>query len=236
MKNEIGMKIAEYLESEKFSETLENAMEKAVNSTVESLFSYGKLRDQIKESFEEKLVLNVKQLDFTAINEIVTQMVKQKTVAAFSEPLREKLSKQLDDMFQPAPKTIKIQGIIDILREEVREDVCGCVDYTQCMTVEVKKCEYRGWDVKIWAEERFTKSYYSSEKMTENKPNLSLYVREDGTMAVIHNLDISKGLATGIFGFDAKMFMMYCAGTVITDIEDCDVDDLDTRIYDHVDY
>lgn len=232
---QVNKRMDDYIKSEKFEEKMNSIVEKTVNDAVESLFSYGELRNTIREMFKEKLAIDVQRIDWPHVNQIVTDIVKQKTAAAFAEPLRTKLAAELDDMFAPAPAEITVQGIIDLLREELRDDGCGCADPEESMAVDISACSY-GYTLKIWEGERYGKTYLSSDRR-ENSPKVHIYVhKDDGHIGVIHGLDVFKGFATGVYGFDAKIFMMYCAGTKITDIGTVNADHLETRINDHIDY
>lgn len=229
---EIQKRVAEHLGSDKFEAVMQESIEKAVNGAIQSMFSYGALSDQIKEAFKEKLSVDVARIDFAHINQIISDMVKEKTVAAFQAPLRDKLAENLSEMFAPAQKEITVQGIIDLLREEHRDECCA--DPEKEFTLEIQKNDY-GWHLKIWDEDGKTTKGYSSS--IENNPVVDFYVsdKKDKRIAIIYNM-MQKRLGTDLFQFDAKIFMMYCAGTKITDIDTADPDDLNLRINDHIDY
>lgn len=228
VQKEVTERIDNYINSEKFDQHMDSIVEKAVNDVVHSMFSYGELRDAIKGVFKEKIAINVDQINFVHVNQMVAELVKEKTARAFSEPLRTKLAEELGDMFAPAPTEITVQGMVDLLREELREDgSCDCEDFDKSVTVEIQKNSY-GYYLKMWDGPKTRKSYTGND--LDKDPSVSLYIRDDGTIAIIHNMHLKRNFATGIHGFDAKLFMMYCAGTRISDIESCDVDYLETYI------
>ncbi len=221
---EIVKRSAEYLESPKFSDALQKQVEDTIHETVKSMFSYGDLRDAIRSGFKDKIAIDLKAIDFTHVNQVVTDLVKKKCHAAFQGPLIEKLAKELDDMFQPAPAEITMQGLVDLWKEDLVEE-CGC-DGVEDILVEIVRSDSDRKDnsgtVKIWngGKKKEKNSYSSSER--DIAPDLHMYVI-DGKIRLIHDIttkDAGNSLATNIYNKEAKIFMMYCAGTIIKDFKE----------------
>lgn len=236
IQEEINSRMSGYLSSTKFSEKLQETIEAMVNDAVKSMFSYGELRDAVRKGFAEKIAVDMNQIDFPHINQVITDLVKKKCHAAFHEPLIEKLSKELDSMFKPAPKEITVQEFVDLWKEDLKEE-CAC-DSAEDILVEIYRSEYDkdgSGALKIWnggAKKRKV-SYLSSGEERAIDPDLHIYIRSDGKLALIHDImakDARNSLATGAYGKEAQIFMMYCAGTVFTDFKDVDTDYLDTSI------
>jgi hypothetical protein len=236
---EITRRSAEYLSSEKFSEALQKQVEETIHEAVKQMFSYGDIRDSIRAGLKENVAIDLQAIDFPHINQVVTDLVKKKCHAAFNGPLLEKLAKELDEMFRPAPAEITLQGLVDIWKEDL-VDECSC-DGIENILVEVSRRDSDRNDgsatIKVWNGGKKTqKSYYSSSDERTIDPDLHIYVIE-GKIRLIHDLMAEKGrnsLATNIYNKEAQIFMMYCAGTVITDLKDYDDgSELDTSVGRH---
>ncbi len=233
---EIMKRSEEYLASDKFSNAMQGHVENAINEAVKSMFSFGELRDVIRNGLKEKIAIDLRAIDFAHVNQVVTDLVKKKCHAAFEQPLLAKLSKELDDMFQPAPAEITMQGLVDLWKEDLADE-CGC-DGVENILVEISRTSYNdkkdgSGTVKIWngGKKKETRSYSSSER--EIDPDLHMYVI-GGKIRLIHGItskDAGNTLATDVCNKEAKIFMMYCAGTLITDFEEADDgSDLDTYV------
>jgi len=127
IQKEVLNHVIAHTDSAAFKDHINTTVEKCVNDLVTDMFRYGPVRNKVEKALQERVNIDLNQIDFAPINQIITDMVKEKTAAAFSEPLREKLGKELNDMFAPAPKEITLQAIVDIFREELRDE-CGCAD------------------------------------------------------------------------------------------------------------
>ncbi len=238
VQEEINRRMSEYLSSTKFSEELQKSVEGLVNETVKSMFSYGEIRDAVRKGFAERIGVDLNQINFPQINQVIVDLVKKKCHAAFQEPMLEKLAKELDDMFQPAPKEITLQKLIDLWKDGLDES-CSC-DGVEEILVKIERSEYDkkgSGTLKIWdGGKSSSKSLYGSG---DNKidPDLHIYINEKGVIRLLHDVmsrDARNSLSTGIYGKEAKIFMMYCAGTVITDFTATeDACDLDTSIGRH---
>lgn len=240
---EIMKRSGEYLNSEKFSEAMQAHVENAINEAVKSMFSYGELRDVIRDGLKEKVRIDLDQIEFTHVNQVVTDLVKKKLHGAFNGPMLEKLSSELDDMFQPAPKEITVQGLVDIWKEDLADE-CGC-DNVENILVEIERSSYdrdrSSGTLKIWNGGKKTeKRYYGSGDDRKIDPDLHIYIsgggrKEEGSkIRLIHEVTTRDGknsLATDIYNKEAQIFMMYCAGTIISDFKDHeDGSDIDTSI------
>lgn len=231
---EISDRLGGYINSTKFTDTLDKMVQDAVNDAVKSMFGYGDLREVIREGLKEKVRIDLNQIDFAPMNQIVTDLVKNKCHAAFKAPMLEKLAAELDDMFQPAPKEITLQELVDMWKEPIADE-CAC-DGVDAILVEIERGDYDrkgSGTLKIWDGGKKTDKgygYSSSERMID--PDLHMYVHDDGRIALIHDVttdNARNSLATNVSGREAKIFMMYCAGTVITDFaKTLDTDNLDT--------
>lgn len=234
VQEQISKRMADYLTSEKFEEKMQSTVEGCVNDVLKSLFSYGEMHKAIENMFKEKLAININQIDFPHVNQIITDMVKEKTLHAFQEPLREKLAKELSDMFQPAPKEAKVQDIIDMYREDLRDE-CGCADPEDYIDVLIEPETY-GYTIKLWHGDRSEKKGIYGDR--QKTPLAHLYINKDTKrLSLIHDMNTRQTLGTNFFDNQAKLFLMYCAGTVIADIDTVDIQyGLETRINTHLDY
>lgn len=238
LQKEIMARSEAYLKSEKFSDALQKQVEDTIHEAVKSMFSYGELRDVIRQGLKDKIAVDITQIDFCHINQVVTDLVKKKCHQAFNDPLLAKLSKELDDMFQPAPKEITLQQFVDMWKEDLKED-CGC-DGVENILVEIERSEYSsdgaGY-LKIWNGGKKTEKSYLSSSSREIDPDLYIFIRGSGEISTIRDVNTGRGarnsLATSLYGKEAKVFMMYCSGTVFKDWSNADADNLDTSLYQH---
>lgn len=224
----------EYLQSDKLEKRIQDSVEQCVDDVVKSLFGYhGTLKETLTTAFKERIGVDLTQIDFTTANEIITGLVKRKTAEGFQGPLLARLGAELDELFQPAPKECKLQDIIDILREDQANSYGSGK-----LTVEISRESY-GTSVRVWDTDG--KTYdggYLSSRTSERSPILHMYVGRQGKISLIHDLQTKamKGLGSGIYGADAKLFSMYCGGTVITDIAKVNSYDLNLQIGENDDY
>ena len=158
-------------------------------------------------------------------------MVKGQILNVLKEQSQDVLIKNLEEMLTPAPKEITVQGIVDLVRESEKDDEGP---YTEdCLTVEINRegLIYGGSEIKIWDKEG--KESSSSYSTRENPPLVSIWVSDldEGKISIIRAADsLSKNLMTSNYGVEAKLYLMYCQGTVITDAHTCDPDYLDTSL------
>lgn len=219
--------VNEYFASGKFKKTLDDNIEKAIRESIEGAFGYsGTAKKQIEEAIKTSIKLDFSQIDIPDFNRIIVDFVKHKTLNILEKQSHEILGRELAEMLAPAPETITVQGIVDLFKEECQSDG---VD-EDCLLVEIDKDQKYGIDLKIWTGAKTKKSYYDS---TERKvdPDVDLYINKDKkTISIIRNPEIKKNFGTANFNFDAKIFLMYSAGTKITDILECDPDDVDVNL------
>ncbi len=236
LQQEITKRSMEYLASDKFHEALQKQVEDTIHEAVKAMFSYGDIRDSIRACLKEKVAIDMTAIDFTHINQVVTDLVKNKCHAAFQGPLLEKLAKELDDMFQPAPAEITMQELVDLWKEDL-VDECGC-DGIENILVEISRTSYNdkkdgSGTIKIWNGGKKSSKIFYDTKERDIDPDLHIYVI-GGKIRLIHDVTVKEArnsLATDLCGKEAQIFMMYCAGTVIKDLVECgDGSDLDTSV------
>jgi len=224
--NEFVNKImADMTANGRVEEIIKKNVENAVESSFKKLFeSYGTFGKQIEAGLEEAIKIDFSQVSLQEYNLMVVDMVKGVAQKHMKNAAESYLVNELEKVLSPAPKEITVQGILDLYLQEWRDEYSGD---EQRATVEIEDSSVTGAKtLKMWKGEK-KQSYASREK----DPELDLYIRNNGTVGIIRNG--RDNLGTCNFGPEAKVYQMYAAGTVVTDIADCDVDDLETWIFDN---
>ena len=224
--------VQEYLKSDLFTAKIQENVDKCIASEIHSMFSYGDLNKQIREVLKEKLILDFSKIEFPEYNRMIIKMVKGQVVNVLKEQSQDVLVKNLEEMLTPAPKEITVQEIVDIIREDQKDEMDPHTD--ERLTVEVEHdggiCD--GTSIKIWDKEgKKSEGLYSSGR--DRSPLIDIWVgkHSDGKISIIRtNNDLSSNLMTSNYGVEAKLYLMYCQGTVITDAHTCDDGYLDTSL------
>lgn len=197
--------------------------EKAVIEAFNGLFrSYGKINKQIEKGLEDAINIDFGQVEIPEYNLMIMQIVESVTLKHLKEQASTTLVKNLEQMLSPAPKEITVQELLNHFLEEWREDPYDCDDR---VTVEISKGSTDWYDLKIWKKK---KPSYSGGG--DRSPDISLYVSDEGVIRIIRGEDFRANFGTTNYNGMAKVYLMYAAGTKITDIATCNTDYLERHV------
>lgn len=230
-KNPAEMVVQDYLKSPEFTAKIKDNVDKCIASEIHSMFSYGDLNKQIKEVLKEKLIIDFSKIEFPEYNRIIIEMVKGQVLKVLKEQSQDVLIKNLEEMLSPAPKEITVQGIVDLIRESEKDEMDPYNDDNLTVEVEHVGGIVDGTVIKIWDKDgKKTEGIYSNR---DRSPIVDLWISKtsNGKISIIRTSDdLSKNIMTSNFGVEAKLYLMYCQGTIITDAYTCDADYLDTAL------
>lgn len=209
----VNAKVAEMVSSGVIQQKIESSIQEAIESAIASQFrSFGNVTKQLEKLFDEELKINSKNIDFDSYNQVMLSAVKMKLNEYFAAESSSKFMKQLDELFQPAPKEMDIHDLVQQVVNFWKSDNESYYDWSEHAEVEIKDggTAAGGISLKLWIND--TGRYSSKAK------ELELYIR-DGEIRINHNMNYNP---TCMFGADALIFRLYAAGTKITGIESFD--------------
>ena len=208
----------------------------AIDDVLSSMFrSYGDVFKQIEKQLSAKINVNLEDVSLPEYNVMVTDMVVAATNRAMQASMSEHLIKELNEVFSPAPAETTVRQLIEPFIESWREENQGCNchdEFDDYATCEIEKTDYGSVSLKLWKKRREKKSYLRGDDEQDRRHDVHLFMSEEGKIRIIWDdhgdkLQFSNFATCNYNGF-AKLYQMYAAGTVITDINDVDTGMLDT--------
>jgi hypothetical protein len=216
--------MSEMITSGKIEQIITDNVEKAVKEAFAKMFqSWGDVGKQIENGLKDAIRIDFTGVSLRQYNLMIVEMVKGVAQQHMKNAAESYLIKELDKLLSPAPKEITVQGLLDLYLEGWREEYEGGPERA---TVELEKATYGGYNLKLWNGEKKRSTTYGT---ANNEPDLSLYVRSNKTIGIMHGAHRNFGSTN--FGPDAKAYQLYAAQTVITDIDECSADELETWIF-----
>lgn len=220
--------ISKKLASGDVEKTIEAKIGDLINQSFDSIFSrYGSVQEAIQKGLEEKIKVDLSQIELPEYSEMICDLVQSLTLKALEESARDKLCERLKHMLSPAPKEITTQQFLNKLIKEYRNE--DPYDFDDELTVEIDRERDGYCTLKIWKQKERSSSYLSSE----SRPDIHLYL-SDGVIRIIHgDANFKESYGTANFNAEAMIYMMYCGGTKFTDIDEIDPYHLDRTIRDY---
>ncbi len=219
--------IADYFGDGAFDEALEKAVTGCLEKVIQEQFkSYGGIAKKVEEELEKAINLDFSQMELPSYNQFIFDMIKTKFVGVLEAQAGETFVKDLEQWLTPAPKSITVQELVNIYKEGKFEahEVMG-----EQITVEVREWEYsKGWhNIKIWDTDgkSSTGSSYSSTTR-KHTPDVHLFVDGNKKIRIMHHPHGRENLGTTGRDWEGKLWLMCCSGTIITDINEVDEDDI----------
>ncbi|WP_372833132.1 hypothetical protein [Pontibacterium sp.] len=214
---------------------IEKIIREKVESSVEEAFSsmfrsYGKLGKQIEKGLEDNLNIDFSQCGLQEFSAVMVDAVKGVAHKHMKEAAQGRFLEDIEKMLSPAPKEITVQELVNLFIEYWREDAFDPSDLDELVTVEIEHDDgscLNGHTLKLW------KCKEESYGRSERSPDLHLYISKDKDIRIIWSG--REHLGTTNYGAEAKVFQMYAARTLISDIDTVYVHNLDTelRVYDY---
>ena len=151
-------------------------------------------------------------LDFSRVsldeyNQIITLMVSNIALEHLETKGKAKIVERLDELLKPAPKTITIQGIINICAEAWTDDG----DYHDNeMHIEI---EHHDWTENSTSFKIFKSK--PSGAYSSKTPDLGFYVSSNKIL--IPRAENIRWPSNSGYGVECSIYQMFCSGTEITD-------------------
>ncbi len=220
--------LGEMHESGAVEAILRKQLESSFKSAVESAFrSFGAIGKKLEADLTENIKIDLTTVDFDSYNMQITKMLKGVVTEHYKETASRVLMADIEKMLEPAPATITVEDLVApyieyAKEEEQRDQEYACLEITR---------RDSGWsDLKLWNGAKETESFLSSGRKIKNDPILDLYICNEGTIRIIREPS-GNGFGTMLYGYDAKTYQMYARKTVITDIQDVDIEDIDVALF-----
>jgi len=210
------------IDSGKVEEMITAKMEKAVESVFDNMFrAYGDFGKGLEEGISSAVNIDFSTLKIPEYNLMIVQVLERLTCEHMEKEAEKAFVERLNKMLEPAPKEITTQGLIDLYLEHWRDEE-DPRDLPEYATVEIEPWEYdfRNKNLKMWKQK--DESRYSSSDV-----DLNLFIGKKGEIMIMRG-DSRDNFGGTNYGPDAKVYQMYAAGTVITDIHTVDAGDLET--------
>ncbi len=213
----------EMISSGQVEKMVRENIEKAISTSVNSLFrEYSDFHKQLTDGLKTAIQFDYSKISIPEYNVIILDLIKAVTVKHMKQAAETTFLADLEKHLKPAPETVTVQEIIDIFKEEWKEDqYCGCG--AEKIEVELEESSYGWHDLKIW-KEKFNSTFSSRP----NSPDIDLMINKDGVIGRIRGAKDNFG--TSNYGAEAKLFQMYACKTIVSDISTCDANDLDTYL------
>ena len=221
IQDEIG-KMADSGEIE--AEIRKKARQVITQSINEAFRSYGKISKQIEASVGDALNLDLGKIDLDSYNHTITQMVKRIALEHLEDKAKIVITKRLEDLLSPAPKSITVQGLVDKCIEVWKDNGCLCSDSCH-IQIDHHEWSEKSTSIKIWKEEP------SGLSLSKMSPDVDIYV-SDATI-LLPRLNKMTWPETGAFDMEAYVYQMFVSQTQLTDAHDVQDYDISTSYHDY---
>lgn len=220
----INDKVEEFDSNGKIEKLVAEKTEAMINNILTDIFRpYSKLTESLQKEIEGKLKIDISNIDFPTYNEQMLAGVKGAMSKAFSDNASDRLMKELDELFGPAPKEISITDLVEKVFGFWRDD--NHDEENECMSIKFE-------------EDSVLKGYYGldlgkSECRYNSSVEVRLWISKDGDIRLNHK---HKYNPTCLHSEDGFIYKLYAANTKITGLEEFDPDDIDTSYPNNEDY
>lgn len=204
--------IAKAVESGALKAAIERGVSKAVEDIARSATGYGSpLREALEDAVKGALQLQPGAMGLPSYNAAILDVIKSKLDAIMDEQLRERFSKDLDDLLVQAPKEITISKLVENFKRWAIEDHLADGEYC---SVCIKRTEYGSHWVYL-DPSRGKDNYTARFKFLINQDDEVFSFTDSGHD--MKNAILSKCLR----GFPRDLFRIMVAGTkVVIDTTD----------------
>lgn len=236
--------LAKIVESGKVREMIAVSLAKSIQSSIEeALRSYGDFGKALSLKVKDAIGVELGNVNLQTAAIGLGKLVEAQVSRYITEQTHPMLLKQLDDLFQPSPKSISLQALIDAYKDDEASDAaddgvdrCGLV-----ITNDDRSWIRIGLNPKPTKREMNKITYSHGDTPIRDASDCEIQInamrRDDGTgydfkWISFNNSEIRKKttstfLPTSLYGLSRRLFQMYAAGTVLT-LEGMDADDYDT--------
>lgn len=198
------------------SDTIKQLVEKKIGdiiaSTVDSsLRSYGNVGKQIEKIVADSLEIHG-EIDVPAYGQMVMALLRNKMDETLSTHVNERLSAEINDILQIAPKEIKITDIV----QQMIDGLDMSERYGTQITCIIEESSYSKDSYHIYLD--------TLEDVRKYNCSTQLFATNGGAIhsLKIDNKDASKTIIMGsLWGWEKSLFAAYCSGSKLI------MDDLD---------
>lgn len=218
--NQQPSNLTEFIVAEVQRQTSEDSIKQLVEKKIGSIIadavehsmrSYGNVGEQIKNAVAASLDINGK-LDVPAYGHMVMGLLRSKMDETLSSLVNERLSVELDEILQIAPKELKFSAIV----KQVLDSLDAHDGYGRSITCIIEKSYLVDGYYHIYLD--------TDEDVRKSECEASIAICSEGKIysLTIDRKDASKTIIMGsIYGWKKTLFAAYCSGSKII------MDDLD---------
>lgn len=214
--------VAKAIEDGALKAALDKGVTTAIKDIVDRATGYSSpFRKVLEETIREAMEFDPKAAGLTGYNAAILEIIKTKLDAIVDEQLRERFSKDMDDLLVKAPSEITLSKLVEGFKRWVVEDRQADNDYC---TISAERTEYGSHWLRL--DPKGGRSEWDCR--------FSFLISSDGVVYSFSDggQDMKKALLTkGLTGFPRDLFRMMVAGTKVT----IDTMDIDNSLIDYSD-
>lgn len=195
------------IENEGFVEkVVKEKLEKTIKDIVDDTFrSYSDFGKNLEKHIQEKLNINLKNLNIDGYNTLVLAAVQEKLDLAFKIQGIEKIKSAMDEMLKDVMEEYKLSELIEELkREDYRDE--DEYNYDDQITLGI---EVDGSFKYIWMDKEANKSKYDCEY------RISFYKDEISHITIKDEKITKNNIMAGFYGLGDTLFKIYASGAKI---------------------
>ncbi len=223
----VNAKVASMASDGSIEKAVNDGVEKAITSALKSQFeSWGNLTKQIEEALKTGLQINLGKLDFETYNEQMLVAIKIKLGNMFAGAASEKFLSEIDELLKPVAKEVTIKDFVEKIVSFWKTDEpwdADDLDVEATVEIEVNHTHTTSHTLKMWKQKN-SRSSFSSHR--ENSPDVQLFII-DGKIRISHKHTYNPYTFSE---HEAYIFKLYGAGSVITGLDEFDIDDCDLTL------
>ena len=228
----VDQKIKAMTEDGTMAKRIEDGIESAINSAIESQFQrYGDITKQLENAISDGLRIKTDDIPFECYNQQMLVAVKQKLGNLFASEASSKFMAEMDKLLAPAPKEMTIVELVNTIAATWKDN--GDDELDEYATVELEEkdgCLRDTFSLKMWKQKE-TGSRWSMTSSRTADADIFLSDSKDGSHAIRINHKMGYN-PTCFEEHEALIFKLYSAGTRITGCSDFDEDDCDLQLKD----
>ncbi|MCD9504565.1 hypothetical protein GLP37_20595 [Photobacterium phosphoreum] len=214
--------VTKALNSDSLKESIENKITATIEREITDMFSsYSDFSKTFEKVVQEKMMLNVDELNFTNYNHWLAVTIKERFKAHIERPTFNQIDTMLNEIMPVSAAQVSLDELIEGLRKSKDE-------YDSNHSGQFAVCFHRNSGclatyITIGFDEDFDKSSWSSSLNTPRKASeCSCSIKVDISSHKVVGFDMgyqgntgSAKIRTWKHDFESKLFNMYAAGSVI---------------------
>lgn len=208
----------ELIAGDAFKAALQKEIEQSMSAAITAAFSWGKTQKLLKEKVDEACAAELDKVSMPHLMHFLGEVIEREVIGHFESVAEVTLKERLKATLKPAPDTITVPKIIDMILDPIREGhkECPC-DWDESQEPEIE-WERKDYGRIIWHNLRIT---FNAEHKYGKATVIDLSFT-DGQIGIDprrHNADNYDWHRTLM-----ELFQMYAQGTKVTDQETFDPD------------